>query len=249
VEELRGFYRGRLKLLVLFIVVCVIGYRFTVEPRLLATVISWQPHVSSWASNVVKWLDSALAGLLFLGGEWLIRKRLWRFERPDLDFSGEWFGISIYETMEVESTPGAAATFQPFVREHSVRIEQDCFDISIATTGQGYLAWGSLAMTFITGDPKPLRYVYEVNYGKTEQFPRTSHGYEEMKVAARRPMRFGREQPIRLTGEFYHCTGQKPAYSGSVIFRRVDAGAAAIASTDPVVLPAVPEVPAMKEVV
>ena len=164
-----------------------------------------------WTIGIASALTSRFSILVAMfGGEFGIRKYLWKWEHPELDFSGEWVGETIYKTAQIGSGP------VPFSSNHKVKITQDCLSIKISpTTSEEYVNWGSLALEIADGDT--LRYAYWVNYSEPSKFPKKAKGYEEMKVTERG----GRDKPQEMTGEFLHCAqGMSPVYSGDVIFKR-----------------------------
>lgn len=217
-RELEIYYRRRLTMLVGVIVTLAIAYQLKAEPWLLDQIVV-QVH---W---IVKTVGSVLAGALFLGGEWLIRRHLWRLESPELDLSGDWVGESQYEAMHIKrDLPGQAPIVLPFTKEHSVSIRQDCFSVAIAATAEGFHKWNSIVMTF--RPPDELEYAYSVTYlaEDADRFPKKAVGFEQMKITGWEPLRFGRRRPRVLKGDFSHCAmGQTPVYSGTVTFTRKSA--------------------------
>lgn len=167
----------------------------------------------SWPVTILGNLNSRIAIFLYLtAGEIGVRKYLWKLEKPELDFSGEWTGESNYNTVQIGDVHGHV----PFSTQHLVRIEQDCLSLRIApSSGAGFVHWGSLALDLAEGNT--LRYAYWVNYADKSRFPEKAKGYEEMKVT-----RYdGKRRPNVMTGEFFHCAqGMIPVYSGTVTFSR-----------------------------
>jgi hypothetical protein len=171
----------------------------------------------SWTLKIIPFLDSHLVLVIALGiSEWFIRKHLWRWrwQLAELDFSGEWEGVSYYEKMRI----GDNTKDLPPPARHRVRIKQDCICFKIipspAPGGRGY--WESKATSLISADH--LVYAYEVHYGGREGFPDVAFGYEDMHVVKRDK----KQRPCVLNGTFNQCAiGKEPIYSGSAIFRRV----------------------------
>ncbi|HEY2235044.1 MAG TPA: hypothetical protein VGK01_16355, partial [Candidatus Angelobacter sp.] len=155
-----------------------------------------------------------MIGFFFLAGEWLIRTRLWKLEKPWLNFSGLWEGETKYQVMEKGSDKIDPQTFQPFSSKHEVKIEQDCFSISIKPTDKTFATWYSITMT--VRNAEEVAYAYEVKYAdETPRFPAKAIGYEQMSVTLRKKGWFGirKDRPIRLSGTFAHCAeGQTPVY-------------------------------------
>jgi|ERR1035437_9385309 hypothetical protein len=219
-ETLRQYYRDRLKVWVGIIAAAAILYRVTVAPDVH---LFFQSHFTSIRPSLVDWvittIDSALAGVLFLCGEWFIRTKLWKWENKSLNFSGRWKGETSYDAVEKESVAVTAQGFKPFAKEHEVLIDQDCLSIAIKPTDQEFVSWYSIAMDMRSADQ--IAYAYDVTY-KNPGFPPTAIGYEEMNVTARRESYFGEGRPIKLSGRFYHCAqGTAPLYRGSVKFTLV----------------------------
>jgi hypothetical protein len=220
-EELASYYRNRLKWWVGIVVTLAILYR-----QFLADVGIWsQAHVTSSVGQETilkgaKYGDSILVGILFLTGEWLIRTKLWKIERPSWNFSGTWEGATVYQTVE-KSAPGTTTQVPFSSGKHEILIEQDCLSISVAPKRTGpFINWSSKTMTVLTLGT--IGYAYEVNYNDLNRFPATAIGYEELKVNQWKKRWYGRRRPISLTGWFAHCArGQVPVYSGTVEFSLV----------------------------
>ncbi|OGT90183.1 MAG: hypothetical protein A2514_10665 [Gammaproteobacteria bacterium RIFOXYD12_FULL_61_37] len=164
-----------------------------------------------WAVKILYALTSRVAIFIYLaGGEYVIRKFLWKIRmvgKPELDFSGEWTGVSTYTTVHLGQGP------VPFSQDHIVRIEQDCLTLRIAPSASpGFVVnWGSLALELAEGHT--LRYAYWVNYRDKENFPEKAIGYEEMKVTEYD----AKGRPQVMTGKFFQCAqGMMPVYSGTV---------------------------------
>lgn len=149
---------------------------------------------------------------LIAGAEWLIRNKLWRWLHPELDFSGTWDGVSTYTHRHV----GDGAIPAPV--NHEARIEQDCLSFRlIPAKGDRFVRFESTSSNLI--DAHRLVYSYNVVYKNDEGFPTETYGYEEMSPTDD-PDDKGR--PKILQGWFAHCvrSGQKAAFSGTVIFTR-----------------------------
>ncbi len=150
--------------------------------------------------------------------ELAIRHKLWRFERPRLNFDGVWNGHTQYKKL----LDGLAAV--PFESDHSAQIRQTAMAFSIKpTTSAEYTNWGSVAASL--EDEDSLKYLYWVRYDGTDgRFPDSQHcvhGYEDMKVVRRGK----RGRPAELAGNFVHCQeGQLPVYAGTVRFIRSEDG-------------------------
>lgn len=221
-EKLHAYYRDRLKAWVGLIVLLAFAYKLTLAPAILDYA---KLHVSSnhylWVESVTKFVETALVGVLFLTGEWFIRKHLWRWENSSLDFGGNWKGTTTYGTVEKDSSTDPAAGLVPFDSKHGVRIEQDCLSIKIAPDNKGFATWSSLAMN-IVGENR-IGYAYEVTYTDPKRFPPEAIGYEQMDVVKRKGHLLRRQRPNELSGKFYHCAkGTVPLYRGTVVFARVD---------------------------
>ncbi|WP_349027675.1 hypothetical protein [Methyloglobulus sp.] len=175
-------------------------------PFLIATF--GKDHITVTTASFLTSRFVVLAAMV--GGEILIRKYLWKIEHPELDFSGEWEGETVYKVAHIGVGP------VPFSSHHKVKITQDCLSIKISpSTSESYVNWGSLALELEGGDT--LRYAYWVNYSDSSKFPEKAKGYEEMKVTNRGE----KDRPIQMTGEFHHCAqGMSPVYSGTVMFKR-----------------------------
>lgn len=205
-NELLKYYTTRLTGLALVVAMGIVFVDKVVDPYVLS-----QFGPNHWITTIQQSLTSRLAivGVLALG-EYLIRKYIWKLERPELDFSGDWSGITTFEYIPV----GTGRV--PFTTEYEVKIEQDCLGMKILpSTGASFVNWGSLALEL--ADKDTLRYAYWVRYSDRARFPEEAVGYEEVKVTRRDR----KKRPIEMTGSFYHCAkGQTPVYNGAVKFSR-----------------------------
>lgn len=215
VETLRKYYTQRLVTLAVALAAGAVLATEVVLPWLTRTLAP-----DNFLIDVAGFLTSrpAFVGVMLLG-ELGIRKTLWRLERPQLDFSGQWEGETTYTKVRL----GKVADHAPFASRHLVLIEQDALSAKLAPApGTDFVNWGSLAFEIV--DKDTVRYAYTVNYSDSTRFPDRAIGYEEMSVTRRDR----RKRPNELTGFFAHCAqGQEPVYSGTVVFRRKTAKAPA----------------------
>ena len=202
-KELLTYYSTRLVMLA----VAVVMFALAVEEA-----VPWLfPNIHSNIQRALEYLNHRVAIVFYMWlGEYLLRTKLWRIEKKELDFSGIWEATTTYTKEHI-----GFSTLPPS-NQHEVNIVQDCLSIRIApTTSTGFVNWGSLALEVAEGDT--LRYAYWVNYSQSNLFPERAKGYEEMKVTKRDE----KGRPILMTGEFFHCVqGLGPVYSGTVEFRR-----------------------------
>jgi hypothetical protein len=220
-NSLRNFYLVALKFLVLGIA-CAAFF--------LADLINTYTSLRILAST-------GIAGSLFLGGEWAIRKILWKLVRPEFDFSGEWLGLSTYAAVEVESTLVKKESFVPFGAVHPVQIHQDCLRIAINPKGsKDYTNWQSVVCEVVEENEEGrLKFAYIVRYkpDADPKLPRGNEviGFEDMHIegwAERYQLswlpKWGRRKiPVLLRGGFWHCAqGQTPVYQGTTLFVRRD---------------------------
>lgn len=205
-EKLQRFYRYMLRSLVVAIVGAAVAYHVWLIPRLKFMTPETAKAVGSFV----------IPGIFFLG-EWVINKHLWKLFFRGLNVSGDWVGTTVYETAQI---PRPGLKHEVFAKkDHSVKIEQDCFSVSIITTDEGFNKWSSIVMTF---QPPFLSYAYEVRYNPEDhwRFPERAIGYEKMEIV-RKKNESPNSWPRKLRGDFWHCAmGQTPVYSGSVTFRR-----------------------------
>jgi hypothetical protein len=215
VELLRSLYHLAIRIwavvMALFSYV-VVNY---VAPAVPATW-SWldlRNHMVGLATSGV------VLSIMFLVGAWLIRTRAWKWVQPGLDLDGEWLGETFYTRLEQPTTAVTSKDFHAFSREHDVHISQDCLGISIKPSkGASFTDWGSITGT-LDRDCN-FSFLYWVNYGDRDRFPKTAHGYERL-CATKHEKALRRGRPILLTGSFYHCAGmEKPIYSGNTVFIR-----------------------------
>jgi hypothetical protein len=223
-KELRNLYIGQF--VTFAVVVALLAY--FAPGKILPWIASTAGQDSNWyfiASHVGSRIGFLI---IFSLGSWLLRAHAWKWIRPSLDFSGKWKGTSTYSSAYLAASlsktgetnlPSKAEqeSFRwPAPAQHSMKIEQDCFDIRIAPTeAPAYANWESLTADLRDGGT--LVYAYKVNYKGKPGFPADACGYEEVKVVERGL--FGR--PKVLSGSFWHCArGQNPIYAGTVRFER-----------------------------
>lgn len=207
-DNLLHYYNTRLGGLVGFIVIWLVFVPNDLEPFLTSKL-----GASPWVARIDGVLTSKFfIVLMFVAGQYIIRRWLWKLERPRFNFEGEWEGKTTYARVWLSE----AASYHSFDSPHNVNIEQDCLSFKLSpTTGSEYVNWGSYAANLV--DEATIRYAYFVRYSNLTRFPGEVKGYEEMNV-----MRRGfRGRPQVLTGIFYHCVQDPgPVYSGRVIFKR-----------------------------
>jgi hypothetical protein len=208
-EELRKFYISSLTTMALVVALAVYAIPTHLIPLLMEKLGS--AHWSVFVSNL---FTSRLAIVVILGvGEWLIRKKLWKWIHPELDLTGMWIGDNTYTHVHVGAAPVGGTS-----GEHEVKIEQDCLSIRIAPSeGTQFGFWESKAIEL--ADKHKLVYAYEVHYAKhVPNRPEKAFGYEEMTLL--HPD--GAKRPSRMKGNFYQCVaGQTPVFSGTVVFERI----------------------------
>jgi hypothetical protein len=224
-EKLRTLYLWCLRLWFL-----ALASIYAAWPRFAPRFIEWvlafflpAPDVAAW----VAWLEGAVSvstfGLIFVLGEGVIRRYLWRLPHwvpvlgnNELSYHGHWYGETLYETIEQAGTSKPAEV--PFRRTHDVRIIQDCFDIRIGTTaGANFTTWKSLAAT--VDSDGIFRFLYEVVYSDRDRFPKDVHGYEWLAPYRRR--RGDKGLPLVIFGGFGHVVDSNPpTYSGQTLFIR-----------------------------
>jgi hypothetical protein len=142
---------------------------------------------------------------------------------PQLNFSGRWQGKSTYTDNHLQSENLRADLVGSSV-VHQARIEQNCLSIQLTpAVGEKYEVFQSTAVNLISKNK--LVYAYEVRYKKQVGLPTdTTYGYEEVQVVDTegRSNPGDKVRPSELRGWFAHCAkGQKPVYSGTVVFQRV----------------------------
>lgn len=206
-NQLFEYYRKRIRELTAMIFLLAL-----LVPNYLVPYLGSKYGVEHWITIAANFLSSsAMIAVFFVVGDLVIRKWIWKLEKPQFNFDGEWEGTTTYKRVHV----GSAKV--PFEIKHHVKFEQDCSRFAIAPqTGVGYVNWGSLAINL--ADKDTVQYAYWVKYNDQKRFPEKAIGYEEMKVIERD----SKGRPQVLSGDFYHCAqGSEPVYSGNVIFRRV----------------------------
>ncbi len=208
-SELKNFYKKWLTTVALMI---ALGTYFmaTFAVPALEQLYS-RDHWSVTLSNFVTSRPALL--VLIAVSEWLIRKKVWRWLHPELDFAGTWNGTSTYTHVHVGNGP------VPREVTHEARIEQDCLSIRlIPAEGPNYTRFESTAVNL--HDAHRLVYSYYVKYKDgVPNFPTETYGYEEMNPVGETD---ARGRPVKLNGWFAHCArpGQEPVYSGAVVFTR-----------------------------
>lgn len=209
-KELREYYHRRL-----------IGLAVACVAYSVASQIVVEKYVAIQSGNLKiaaqVFTSQYVIVLLMSLGELFIRKVLWRIERRDLDFSGDWFGET---TFKYCSDPGVPI---PGPSTYKVRFEQDCTRFQLAPTeGELMNSWGSLAIELV--DKDMVRYAYWVRYADRNRFPEEAIGFEELQVVERDWL--GR--PIAINGAFWHCdrSDSIPQFRGSVKFSRSKPGKA-----------------------
>jgi hypothetical protein len=203
VRELRSYYAKRLAMFSVGLAVLLLILE-RIDPA----------NISGWRLILFRTLTSRPAIVIYMVlGELLIRKKLWKLEKPSLNFQGFWSGHTTYGVVQVGHSK------VPFVSTHFLQINQDCLMLGIGPpTSDEHVNWGSLAQELAEGNT--LRYAYWANYGKLDpqKFPEHAKGYVEMRVT----QYDGKKKPKILTGQFWHCAeGQCPVYSGTVVYSRV----------------------------
>lgn len=212
-DDLIRFYKTSLKSVALALVVFAFFVPAKLEPFVRARY-----GADSWIAKTAPFLERQfLFVVLLAASEWFIRKHLWRWRwfHPDLDFAGNWEGVSTYTKKHI----GEGALPDPV--KHEVTMTQDCLSFKINPSPdpdasyKGY--WESKATNLVSS--QQLVYAYEVHYGGKPNFPDVAFGYEDMRTVQQDTKR----RPCVLRGEFYQCVlpGKAPVYSGSVEFRRV----------------------------
>jgi hypothetical protein len=215
-SELRTYYVSRIRILVILIVAYALAVEL-VPGRLERT------EIPAWTFWIAGHLNSGpVVGILFLLGEWLIRNKLWRVERPGLVFEGDWNATTTYE--DAEKGPGIVPMQLPHTAaDHIVRFTQSCLHIGVApSAADPFVAWHSVAADLASDDTKiSVRYAYVVTYAQEMRlrgFPPEAIGYEAITAVESE----GNGRPKKLAGTFAHCArGQYPVYRGTVTLTRV----------------------------
>lgn len=154
------------------------------------------------------------ASLLFLVGEWAIRRRIWKYTNPRVYLDGEWYGVSVFEGVELGAHPASAPFLPPSVA-YKVLFEQDCLSISIAPTGaEHFVNWASDSLS--VDDNGNIVFSYHVRYSNGLP-PAEATGIERMDVVERD----SRGRPTIMRGTFAQCArGFYPVFRGRVEYRR-----------------------------
>lgn len=142
---------------------------------------------------------------------YLIQFHVWKWMRPDLDFSGKWIGGTFYDKVHIGSgaTGGTGQT---------VVIKQSCLNLRLLPESEGLDFTFKSRSIEIQDDGQQLAYSYHVVYKPgTLDRPSEAYGYEQLEVT-----KAGfRRRPLELKGWFAHCArGQTPVYSGTVFLVR-----------------------------
>lgn len=208
-EELHSYYAKRLGGLVVLLV--------------LATLSLDKVHTSlaeddapGWALALSNLLNHHIVlVVLLVAGERVIRKWLWRLERPRLDFHGRWYGTTDYRKRWLDEE-GAL----PETAAHEVHIEQDCLGVAIKPTeAEAFAQWRSLVCDVLVekGSSPAIAYAYEVTYSGKDGLPAWARGYETLRVVEE-----GRRgRPLRISGGFHHLVSEEtPVFSGLAAFDR-----------------------------
>ncbi|HEX8748074.1 MAG TPA: hypothetical protein VF717_12800 [Pyrinomonadaceae bacterium] len=208
-RELVNFYRTWLKWLVGLIIAWLIFVPTILAPFINKTIPPSYASSLVWGANMLS--SKGFVVGMFVAGEFLIRKMVWKFWHPELDMEGVWKGVSTY----TEKQPGGKLQ-PPEQSAHILRFEQDCLKFTMKpTTGKSFVNWGYHAINLVA-DEEAVKYAYWVNYSNPS-FPPSAIGYEELKV-----IEYEKGRPVKLSGWFRHCiNGEQPAYSGIVEFQRV----------------------------
>lgn len=210
-NKLRSFYNLAQRILAAILALTVVLGVTKVAPMILS---------SDLQDKFVGVISSfGVISFIFLIGEWLIRKHIWKPIYEELNFRGEWHGETFYTALEQPTNKITLKDFKIFSSNHDVFIEQDCFDLSIQPSkGSSYSRWGSIAVRL--EDDSTIDFLYWVKYTDKGKFPTDVTGQETL--SATKFVKKEREGlPILLTGGFYHCAGrEKPIYSGDTLFIR-----------------------------
>ncbi|MDR3423513.1 MAG: hypothetical protein P4M13_00325 [Alphaproteobacteria bacterium] len=217
-KNLGAFYNRFVPGWVAVLIIAFVLFENYIKTNLPANIVDL---INKWA------LSTSTMGLLFIAGEYLIRKKLWRLPLvwrgidynpySKLDFAGRWRGETFYLVKE-QDTNGTRQEITPYSGVHDVKISQDCLNIQIEnTSGDAFPTWGSIAAT--VSDDGILRFLYRVEYAPGKGFPARIHGYEWLA-----PKLFSHGdsgQPIAIHGNFGHCAGEaRPIFSGETLFIR-----------------------------
>ncbi len=207
-DELRRYYAKRLFGLAGLLVVAT----FALDRVHTSLVEDDAPGLALALSNLLNHHIVLVA--LLVAGELAIRKWLWRFEKPHLDFHGRWYGATDYKKRWLGGEgplPDAAA--------HEVRIKQDCLGVTIEPTeAKVFAQWRSLVCDIVVENGTPaIAYAYEVTYSGAGGFPARARGYEVLRAVKK-----GRRgRPLRISGDFNQLVSEEaPVFSGLAAFNR-----------------------------
>lgn len=207
--ELHSYYAKRLLGLAALLVVSAFGL-----DRLHTRLV--ENHASEWGVQLSNLLNHHLVLVaLLVAGELGIRKLLWRFEKPHLDFHGRWSGTTEYRKrwLDGEDPPPEAAP-------HEIHIKQDCLGVAIVpTSAEAFVQWRSLVCDIENERGAcAIAYAYEVTYSGRSGFPARARGYEVLRVVEE-----GRRgRPRRIAGEFHQLVSEDtPVFSGLAAFTRM----------------------------
>jgi hypothetical protein len=208
VDELRRYYAKRLFGLAGLLVVATFALD-KVHTRLV------KDEAPGWILALSNLLNHHIVLVaLLVAGELAIRKWLWRFEKPNLDFHGHWSGTTDYKKRwlgEEGSLPDPAT--------HEVHIKQDCLGVTIEPTeAKAFAQWRSLVCDIVVENGTPaIAYAYEVTYSGEDGFPARARGYEVLRAVKK-----GRRgRPLRISGDFHQLVSEeKPVFSGLAAFDR-----------------------------
>ncbi len=214
-NKLNLFYETTLQKLAAFVALVTILAVANLSP-LIPTVLFGIELQDKFKDGITSF---GFISLLFLGGQWIIKTKIWKLFYKELNFQGNWYGETFYTKLEQPTNKITLKEFTSFSKEHDVFIEQDCLHIAIQPSkGESYATWGSTAVYL--KDDSTIDFLYWVNYSDSSKFPSTITGQETLS-ATKFTEKERKGLPILLTGGFYHCAGkEKPIYSGHTIFVR-----------------------------
>jgi hypothetical protein len=205
VNKLRDFYIKSLTTVAL--VLAMVAY-------VVAAYAEKHAGEKSWTVMLAKAFDwrPVLVAVIALF-EWLIRKKIWKWAHPELDFSGEWKGHTTYTHVRVGSAP------VPFTVDQEVILVQDCLNLRLLPSEGVNFRFSSRTID-IQNDGMQLVYAYHVEYKPgTPHRPLNAYGYEWLDVVQTPEGK----RPEELNGNFAHCAfDQTPVYSGEVRLVRVN---------------------------
>lgn len=168
---------------------CLATLAVTLAVLLLMVEVAHPLKPSVWQ---ILLLSRPTAVVYLVLGERVLRKTLWKLQKPALNFQASWRGEVTYQA--------GTSTEPSFVAGHMFRIEQDCLSIRIMpATPKEFVNWGPLAVEVIEDT---VRYAYWVNYGNSNlpMFPESAKGYVEMRVTGYDD----KKKPRIMTGSFWH---------------------------------------------